>query len=102
VTVVVLLFCVDCESVTTSVEVKLPAAVYTWVGFATVEVPPSPKVQAYVYEPKPPVTVLVNVTSRGATPEVGFAEIESCRGGAVTVTVSVAVAIMEPLSAAVT
>lgn len=50
----------------------MPFFLYVYVGFAAVEVPPSPKSQAYVRASPSPSVVPAeeNLTLSGATPEV--------------------------------
>src|SRR4051794_25533735 len=78
-----------------NVTVYFPADENVWVGFCSVEVVvPSPKSHAHVVcVPVEAVELLVNVTSNGATPDVGDAvKLAVGAGGGGGLTVSVAVA----------
>ena len=53
-----------------------PGCAYVWLGFAAVDVPPSPNVQAYVsvWPSGSDEPALEKLTARGAGPAVGFAD----------------------------
>src|SRR5437660_6571704 len=71
----VVVFTGEDASVTVSVAVKLPAAVYVWVGlWVVLAEEPSPKLQLNEYGALPPVTEPVKDTFSGALPVSGVAE----------------------------
>jgi hypothetical protein len=61
----------------------VPAAVYVYVGFWAVDVPPSPNDHAH--DVGLPVDVSVNVTGSGAVPDVGVAVNDATGAGLVPV-----------------
>src|SRR5207302_7649911 len=80
-------------SVTVKRAAKVPALVYTWVGFWVVDAAlPSPKSQLKPYGAFPPVGESARLTVRGACPAVGLALAEAL-GAGVTVIAADAVAL---------
>jgi hypothetical protein len=69
-------------SVTVSIALYVPAAWYVWPGFASVDVPPSPKVQAWdaivPFGSLDPAELKLTVS--GAAPLVGVAEMTAVGG----------------------
>jgi len=89
-------------SVTVKRAVKVPALVYTWVGFWVVDAAlPSPKSQLKPYGALPPIGVPARLTVSGACPLVGLVPAEALKAGA-TVIAADAVAIWPAASVTVT